>query len=187
MTARKPAPSTDPAYERCSYVLVSSPLDGQLTCERPAGHKGKHRLSREDEQESSRMWARWMQKAIARGGVTVPARSVFAEPLDQVRAYIKLRRITRARSEALAALDLIEQRAKEMKAERHRLQHLIDCADTPLMRDVLAERDAAEQRAADMEKALREIEKFGGKAWFDAQETARAALYAARVKLKAEA
>jgi len=41
--------------------------------------------------------------------------SVFAEPLAQVRAYIKLRRITRARSEALAALDLIEQRAVDME------------------------------------------------------------------------
>ncbi len=120
--------------------------------------------------------------------MTAPARSVFAEPLARARAYIKLRRITRARSEALAALDLIEQQAEEMEAEvarvknaengvwgvvianrelrsknealqaeRDRLQHLIDCAGTPLMRDVLAERDAAEQRAEGIEKALRRI------------------------------
>ena len=41
--------------------------------------------------------------------------SVFAEPLAQARAYIRLRRITRARSEALAALDLIERQAGEME------------------------------------------------------------------------
>lgn len=35
-------------------------------------------------------------------------------------------------------------------AERDRLQHIIDCADTPLMRDVLAERDR-------LRGALREV------------------------------
>ncbi len=47
--------------------------------------------------------------------------SVFAEPLAQARAYIKLRRITRARSEALAALDLIEQRAADMEEALRRI------------------------------------------------------------------
>ena len=61
------------------------------------------------------------------------------------------------------------------------------CATSQTNLDWPAALDLIEQRAAEMEKALRQIEKFGGKAWFDAQETARAALYAARVKLKAEA
>ena len=52
--------------------------------------------------------------------------SVFAEPLAQARAYIKLRRITRARSEALAALDLIEQRAKEMETELEAAHRQVD-------------------------------------------------------------
>jgi hypothetical protein len=41
-------------------------------------------------------------------------------------------------------------------------EHLMECANTPLMRDVLAERDAAEARVAALETALRELEALVG-------------------------
>jgi hypothetical protein len=96
------------------------------------------------------------------------------------------------RNEALAALEDMQQRQAELiercvylesdaalvaaeaalaDANRtrdelaDRLQHFIDCADTPLMRDVLAERDAANKRAGDYADTLRDakraIDDFG--------------------------
>lgn len=56
-----------------------------------------------------------------------------------------------------------ETRAGELEREldeaRAALQHFVECADTPLMRDVLAERDAAvRQRDALLREALDWIE-----------------------------
>jgi hypothetical protein len=48
----------------CGYVLFSSPQDGQLVCERPKGHKGDHRLTREQQREASVMTARFMRRAF---------------------------------------------------------------------------------------------------------------------------
>jgi len=46
--------------------------------------------------------------------------------------------------ESTAKRDLAHLRSLLLRAEeeRDRLQHIIDCADTPLMRDVMRERDA---------------------------------------------
>jgi hypothetical protein len=87
------------------------------------------------------------------------------------------------------------ERAEATERERDALQHIIECADTLLMRDVLRERDdlrqkrdsvgtlaveeaigrsKAEQRVAELEEALREIMEKGA---YDADyEIARAAL-----------
>ena len=45
------------------------------------------------------------------------------------------------------------------EAERDRLQHFVDCADTPLMRDVMAARDKAE---AERDKALARVKAIEG-------------------------
>ena len=54
---------------------------------------------------------------------------------------------------------------REAEAERDRaeraLRHFKECADTPLMRDVLAERDAAVARAERAERALRDFAEHG--------------------------
>ena len=42
------------------------------------------------------------------------------------------------------------------EAERDRLQHFVDCADTPLMRDVMAARDKAEAELDEMKRAYME-------------------------------
>jgi ABC-type transporter Mla subunit MlaD len=55
-----------------------------------------------------------------------------------------------ALDELVAALERAEQRAA-------RAEHFIECADTPLMRDVLAKRDEAVARAERAEQALRDL------------------------------
>jgi hypothetical protein len=45
-------------------------------------------------------------------------------------------------------------RAEAAEAENARLQHFIDCADTPLMRDVLAERDRLKARLRELGEEL---------------------------------
>ncbi len=54
-------------------------------------------------------------------------------------------------SHAFAALDALV-------AERDVLQHIIDCADTPLMRDVLAQRDEALNQVANMTQSVQVIQ-----------------------------
>lgn len=46
--------------------------------------------------------------------------------------------------------------------ERDRLQHIIDCADTPLMRDVMRERDEAREDARKWEWVAREQVRLYG-------------------------
>ena len=60
-----------------------------------------------------------------------------------------LREASYANSEdGYAALARLTERLAELERERDRLQHFIECADTPLMRDVL-------QRVRELEEALR--------------------------------
>jgi hypothetical protein len=42
----------------------------------------------------------------------------------------------------------LQQRCEKAEADRDRLQHIIDCSNTPLMRDVLAERDSCSRVAS---------------------------------------
>jgi hypothetical protein len=80
--------------------------------------------------------------------------------------------LTRLRYLALVALDALLARVKqadereawweirdaEAAKEIARFQHIIDCADTPLMRDVLADKLAAEREVADSRRSLRDLE-----------------------------
>lgn len=50
--------------------------------------------------------------------------------------------------------DDILKRLEQAEAERNALQHIIDCADTPLMRDVMAARDQAKAKLTRSETAF---------------------------------
>lgn len=52
------------------------------------------------------------------------------------------------------AAECAEKRAERAEAERNALQHIIDCADTPLMRDVMAARDRAKAKLTRSETAF---------------------------------
>lgn len=90
-----------------------------------------------------------------------------------------LRSVPHPMDDALTALASIEERLAELEArpiarriddlrraeaaerERDALQHIIDCADTPLMRDVLAERAAASTLAGEFSvRALKAEEQL---------------------------
>jgi hypothetical protein len=72
---------------------------------------------------------------VARG-VVCPYLSVCDETFDSS-AHVAARNI------ADAAIEALKHIAIALKSERDRLQHYIDCANTPLMVDVLRERDEA--------------------------------------------
>jgi hypothetical protein len=79
-----------------------------------------------------------------------------------------------ALDELVAALERAEQRAA-------RAEHFIECADTPLMRDVLAKRDEAVARAERAEQAIREH-----LAVTDERVSGRASVYGMRVSASVE-
>lgn len=77
---------------------------------------------------------------------------LYSYTSDSANPPIEGRSVTRAAGlVALAAL----------VAERDALKHVVDCADTPLMRDVLRERDEAQERADRLAEALRLITESG--------------------------
>lgn len=50
--------------------------------------------------------------------------------------------------------EVAQRRYEQAEAERDALQHIIDCADTPLMRDVMAARDQAKAKLTRSETAF---------------------------------
>ena len=66
------------------------------------------------------------------------------------------REVLREADQSQLLIDAAEERAAELEKERDRLQHSIECADTPLMRDVL-------ERVRELEDALRDIAHHDGR------------------------
>jgi rubrerythrin len=54
----------------------------------------------------------------------------------------------------IAKLRRAEERAQAAERERDRAKFLMECADTPLMRDVMTSRDAAEAQVRELREAL---------------------------------
>ncbi len=85
--------------------------------------------------------------------------SVFAEPLAQAREAMSWLKPSRKRDEGMSALDLIEQRAKEMEAEVARVKNAENGVWGVVIanRELRSKNEALRARATDMEKALRQI------------------------------
>ena len=66
------------------------------------------------------------------------------------------REVLREADQSQLLIDAAEERAAELEKERDRLQHFIECANTPLMRDVL-------ERVRELEDALRDIAHHDGR------------------------